>query len=79
MDAEPDAAIEALAAAASGSPKAAAATGLVTEISSGREMSLEEFDRALGLHSALEVCLICGAASRRVLLHTCWHGRPPTC
>lgn len=55
VDAEPDAAIEALAAAPPGSPKAAAATGLVTEISSGREMSLEEFDRALGLHSALEV------------------------
>ena len=28
---------------------------MVTDISSGKEMSLEEFDRALGLHTALEV------------------------
>lgn len=33
-----------------------AGSGVVTDISSGREMSLEEFDRALGLHTALEVC-----------------------
>ena len=32
-----------------------AGSGLVTDISSGREMSMEEFDRALGLHTALEV------------------------
>jgi hypothetical protein len=55
VDAEPDQAIEALA-APPGSPKAAGTAGLVTEISSGREMSLEEFDQALGLHTALEVC-----------------------
>ena len=33
----------------------AAGSGVVTDISSGKEMSLEEFDRALGLHTALEV------------------------
>ena len=32
-----------------------AGSGVVTDISSGKEMSLEEFDRALGLHTALEV------------------------
>jgi hypothetical protein len=36
-----------------GSPNAT--SKLVTEVSSGKEMSLEEFDRALGLHTALEV------------------------
>lgn len=55
MDAEPNAASEAL--SEPGSPKHA--SKLVTEISSGREMSMEEFDRALGLHTALEVILEC--------------------
>ena len=32
-----------------------AGSGVVTDISSGKEMSMEEFDRALGLHTALEV------------------------
>ena len=89
VDAEPDAAIEALAAAPPGSPKAAATTGLVTEISSGREMSLQQFDRALGLHTALEVsplsCLLRlwqlpaaagpgeGLAAARIMLGICLH------
>jgi len=53
VDAEPNAASEAL--SEPGSPTHA--SKLVTEISSGKEMSMEEFDRALGLHTALEVIL----------------------
>ena len=66
VDAEPSPAMEALAQGPPGSPTAGrgGASGggsqqLVTDVSSGREMSLEEFDRTLGLHSALEVCT-CG-------------------
>ena len=60
VDAEPSPAMEALAQGPPGSPTAGGSQQLVTDVSSGREMSLEEFDRALGLHSALEVC-ICAA------------------
>ncbi|EIE19158.1 WD40 repeat-like protein [Coccomyxa subellipsoidea C-169] len=51
VDAEPATASEA--ASEPGSPKTAP-NKLVTDVSSGREMSMEEFDRALGLHTALE-------------------------
>ena len=51
VDAEPAAPSEVL--SEPGSPKTA--SELVTDVSSGREMSMEEFDRALGLHTALEV------------------------
>lgn len=51
VDAEPSAAPEAP--SDPGSPKVV--SKLVTDVSSGREMSMEEFDRALGLHTALEV------------------------
>ncbi|CAL8464569.1 g4104 [Coccomyxa elongata] len=50
VDAEPSAAPEAR--SEPGSPKVV--SKLVTDVSSGREMSMEEFDRALGLHTALE-------------------------
>ena len=51
VDAEPTTAPEAR--SEPGSPKVV--SKLVTDVSSGREMSMEEFDRALGLHTALEV------------------------
>ena len=54
-----------------GSPKGAASK-LVTEISSGREMSLEEFDRALGLHTALEVAACCGSHAVRGPTPAAW-------
>ena len=59
VDGDPSPAMEALARGPPGSPTAAEGPQqqLVTDVSSGREMSLEEFDRALGLHSALEVCM----------------------
>jgi hypothetical protein len=41
------------AAAAPGSP---ALARQVTDVQSGRGMTLDEFDQALGLHSALKVC-----------------------
>lgn len=45
---------EARASGGEGSPSHA---GRVTDLSSGKEMTIEEFDEALGLHSVLKVSL----------------------
>ena len=52
-----------------------AGSGVVTDISSGKEMSLEEFDRALGLHTALEVRPGC-FPSLEVISGQAWHLQP---